>query len=159
MPPKKNKTEPKKQPTLSGLAAVLGVSRQLIAAHRRKPDAPALSDVAGWEVFLARYGRTGSAPEDLRRAIAEERLNILKATRAKIERENDEAARRLIPIDDARRQNAEAWAFVFSELERWENEVPPLLAGLSAVEIFKHMFNRKEAFRRAAKERFEKASQ
>lgn len=83
----KHKATPKKT-TQSKLAVQLGVSRQLIAAHVKKGDAPALDDLAGWNAYLAQRGRIGSAPEDLRRAIAQERLEILQETKSKLRREN-----------------------------------------------------------------------
>jgi hypothetical protein len=90
------KTTPKSappKPTQSALAAQLGVTRQLIAAHCKKPDAPGLDDVAGWSAYFAQHGRVGSCPPDLRRALAEVKLDILRETKAKLVRENKVATR------------------------------------------------------------------
>ena len=72
---------PKPITNQSELAASLGLSRQLISAHAKKPGAPPLSDRAGWIEFLATVGRDGSAPVDIRRAIAQKRLEILEQQR------------------------------------------------------------------------------
>src|ERR1035441_9204745 len=53
------------------------------------------------------------------------------------------------------RQGAEACAFFFAELERGERELPPALAGLPAVEIFKRLHNFTETLRKAGKGKFE----
>src|SRR3989442_1933068 len=76
----------------SELARLLGCSRQLISSHRRKPGAPPLADVSGWEEFLAAYGREGSMPRGLRERVARERLRLLAAIATKAERENTKAA-------------------------------------------------------------------
>jgi hypothetical protein len=150
----KPKTEPKKQ-TQASLAGLLGVSRQLISCHVKAGGAPPLDDLAGWTAHLAARGRTGSLPPDLRRAIGEQRLAILKATKARLERENAVAARALMPVADAKRQASFACCYFFEELAREERELPPRLAGLSAVEVFKHLHAFNENLRREAKLKFE----
>src|SRR4051812_5918967 len=70
-------TKTKSKATLSQTAKRLGVSRQLLSAHRKKSDAPPLGDVAAWEEFLALHGREGSAQPELRKKIAEQRLKLL----------------------------------------------------------------------------------
>jgi hypothetical protein len=150
----KPKTEPTKQ-TQSGLAAALGVSRQLISCHVKAGGAPPLEDVAGWSAHLAAKGRTGSLPPDLRRAIGEQRLEILKAQKMRLERENAVAAGLLMPVAAAQRQAGFACGFFFEELQRAERELPPALAGLSAVEVFKHLHAFNENLRREAKLKFE----
>lgn len=145
--------------TLSELAEVLGVSRQLLNAHRKKPDAPKLGDVSGWTTWLAQHGREGSAPPQLREAIAKERLKILRETDRKLKRENDVASGLLMERAEAKRENAKAWAFIFEQLEnRLCNQLPPILAGRSAVEIFEQLSEFKELMRKTAKEKFEKAA-
>ena len=121
-----------KKPTQSSVAASLGVSRQLLAAYVKKPDAPALDDLTGWTIYLAQKGRIGSVPPDLRRAIAQERLAILRETKKKLARENEVQAGRMMPTADAQRQAAQAMTLTFAELERRDRELPPAMAGLSA---------------------------
>jgi hypothetical protein len=153
----KHKTKSKSKPqTLAQLAKVLGVSRQLLNAHRRKPDAPKLSDVDGWIVWLSANGRDGSAPPELRKLIAAERLAILKETKARLARENAREAGELMPVADAKRFNAEAWSFIFDRLEHLCLEKPPALAGRTAIEIFEQLSEFKEKMRRDAKEKFTK---
>ena len=57
MKPKKTKKH-----TQSTLAKSLGVSRQLLAAYVKKPDAPALNDLTGWTIYLAQKGRIYAGP-------------------------------------------------------------------------------------------------
>ena len=145
--------------TASKLAETLGVSRQLLAAHRKKPAAPkSLNDVAAWTLYFAQHGRIGSAPDDLRRAIAQERLEILRETKLRLARENQESAKALMPVADAKRQNGEAWAFVFSEIDKLANEAPPGLAGQDAVTIHKRLIAWRESFRKAGQNKFEEAA-
>jgi hypothetical protein len=73
----------------STLAHTLGVSRQLISAHAKKPDAPPISDTLAWKEFLASAGRTGSLPTDLRRRLGEERLRMAQAKADLVEHERD----------------------------------------------------------------------
>ena len=131
----KSKSKSKNKITRSSLAAQLGVSRQLIAAHLKKPNAPALNDVAGWIAFLAAHGRTGSCPPELRTAIAQKRLEILAETKIKLARENEIASGLLVPAAEAIRQAGEAGGYFMGELERLCRELPPALAGLPAHEI------------------------
>jgi hypothetical protein len=154
----KQSTKGKPQ-TFAQLAEVLGVSRQLLNAHRKKSDAPKMSDVAGWVAYLAAHGREGSAPPELREAIAKARLAILRETQAKLKRENDTAAGLLMERAEARRENASAWAHVFEMIDRRLcNEYPPMLAGCEAVPIFEKLCAFREELRRNCKDRFEKAA-
>jgi hypothetical protein len=151
----KTKQSIKSKPqTFAQLAEVLGVSRQLLNAHRKKSDAPKMSDVAGWVAYLAAHGREGSAPPELREAIAKARLAILRETQAKLKRENDVAAKLLMPVADAKRHNAEAWSFIFDRLEHLCLEKPPTLAGRTAIEIFEQLTAFKEKMRTDAKDKF-----
>ena len=115
--------------TVSKLATALGVSRQLISVHRKKADAPALDDLAGWTVFLAAHGRAGSVPAELRKAIAEERLKILKETTAKMNRENQIEDGKLILVTEVIRQAGCAGGYFMAALETICRELPPMLAG------------------------------
>jgi hypothetical protein len=129
------KNKKSKKTTQSALAAQLGVSRQLLAAHMKKPDAPQLSDLPGWLAYFAQHGRIGSAPAELRHEIAAERLAILKETRAKLARENKIAAGELILAADVILQCNQAGGFFCAELDRWAREFPPLAAGLDCAAI------------------------
>jgi len=140
--------------TKTAFADALGISRQALNVHLKAPDAPPIGDLDAWQIYLAAHGRIGSAPDDLRRAIAQERLDILKETKAKLARQNKVEDDLLMPVADAKRQNSSAWNFVFSELERFQNELPPILAGLSAVEIYKHLHAFTERMRADAIEKF-----
>lgn len=151
----KKRTKKAAQTTKTALAKALGVSRQLIAYHCRGGDAPSLSDTEGWIQYLASKGRAGSVPPDLRRKIAEARLAILRATRARMELENRKAEGLTMLVEDAKRQAAEACGYFFSELGRMERELPPALAGGTAVDIFKRLHSFTETLRGEAKARFE----
>ena len=151
------KTKSPKSPkmTVSKLAAVLGVSRQLIAAHRKKPDAPALDDVAGWNVFFAAHGRMGSSnvPPELRKAIAQERLAILTETKIKLARENESEAGKLMLVEDAVRHANAAGSFFMEAIERLTREGPPAWAGCTAAAIATHLDGLVERIRRELKEK------
>jgi hypothetical protein len=60
----------------------------------------------------------------------------------------------MMDIDDARRQAGEAMGLTFAELERLCNDLPPALAGLDAVAIFKRMTSDVERIRKSLKEKF-----
>ena len=80
-------------------------------------------------------------------------LALEKAQREKIKREVEEG--QMMESAEAQRQAGEAWGFVFSELERRDRELPPALAGLSAVEIGKRMTSDTEKIRKGAKVKFD----
>lgn len=141
--------------THSELAKALGVTRQLITAAASKPDAPKVSDVAGWREYIAAHGRTGSLPPDLRRKIAEKKLAILDQQEIAARRENQIKAGEMMLTADAERQACEAMSLTFAELERRDRELPPSLAGLDAVSIFKRMRADTEQIRKTLKEKFE----
>ncbi len=149
------KTKMKKKLTQSSLAALLGVTRQLIASHRKKPDAPAINDVTGWTVYLAQKGRAGSAPPDLRRAIGQERLAILRETKKKLARQNEIEAGRMMETADAKQQAGAAMGMAFAELERLASEWPPALAGLDAVSIYERIHSGIESLRVTLKRKFD----
>jgi hypothetical protein len=142
--------------TKSQLALALGISRQALNVHLKAPGHPPIDDIAAWEILLAERGRAGTSPPKLRDAIARARLAILKETQKRLARENQVETGKLIVFSDARRQCAAAWCFVFEQLQRGENELPPALAGLSAVEVYERLHAFTERLRGAAKEKFEK---
>jgi hypothetical protein len=114
----------------------LGISRQALNVHLKSPDAPQLNDLTGVAGFYSRHtGAIGSAPADLRREIAAERLAILKETRAKFARENKIAAGELILAADVILQCNQAGGFFCAELDRWAREFPPLAAGRDCAAI------------------------
>jgi len=151
--PKKPKIQ--RKPTQSELAAALGVSRQLISLHARKPDAPPLTDVSAWTAFLAAHGRDGSAPPDVRRKIAEARLAILNETQKRLERENQIASAKVMPVEDAQRQATEAVHYYFGELDRLLRELPPAVAGMDAMAVHFKLKKSLTDLRDAAEKRFE----
>jgi hypothetical protein len=145
----KRKSNPKSaKPTQRSLADLLGVSRQLLASHMKKPGAPALDDLAGWQVFLAQVGRIGSAPPELRRAIAQERLEILKATRRKLDRENAIADKELISVSEVVAQCNAAGALFMDSLEKLCREAPPLLAGCNVQDVSSRIEHEVESIRK-----------
>jgi AraC-like DNA-binding protein len=148
------KTKPQKL-TITALAKRLGVSRQLLASHIKTGGAPPLDDPEGWRTFLAQVGRSGSAPPDLRRKIAVERLGILKEQRAALARKNAAEAGELMPCASAIKQTAEAMGYTFAELERLSRELPPSLSGISAVEVGKRLSAEVEKIRVTLKEKFQ----
>jgi hypothetical protein len=80
-------------------------------------------------------------------------LESEKAKREAIKRQQDEGS--MMVTADAERQAAEAGAHFFNELERRDRELPPALAGLSAIEINKRMSSDTESIRRTLKQKFE----
>ena len=144
----KTQRPPKSKLTKSALADALGITRQALQGHLKKPDAPPIADIEGWQVYLAAHGRIGTAPADLRREISAERLAILKATREKLDRANLIEAGELISFAEASRQAAEAVHLIFSELRADSNELPPQLVGHNdPVQIFKILTGRLEKHR------------
>ena len=79
-------------------------------------------------------------------------LDSEKAKREAIKRQVDEKS--VMPTDEAERQAAAACGFVDAELQRAENELPPVMAGLSAVECGKILHGFTEKLRAAAKAKF-----
>jgi hypothetical protein len=142
-----------KKITITEAAKKLGVSRQLLSAHLKSAGAPPLGDLEAWRTFLAAIGRSGSAPPDLRRKIAEQHLGILKEQRAALARRNAIEAKELMPVASALKQMAEAGGYVFGELERMARECPPGLAGGTAVEIGKRISAEVERIRATLKEK------
>lgn len=80
-------------------------------------------------------------------------LESEKAKREQIKRQQDEGAMML--TSDAETQAASAMALTFAELERRDRELPPALAGLPAVEIYKRMTADTETIRRNLKQKFQ----
>lgn len=122
--------------TQAALARTLGITRQALNWHLKNSDAPPVGDVKAWIQFLAENGREGSAPANVRRKIAERRLEILDETLIDARRKNAEAAGRMLDAGEVRTAVLEGVATLFGETERlFVNELPPALAGLDAVTI------------------------
>lgn len=142
MPPKAKKKkqarrQPKKVLTKAGLAKQLGITPQALNWHLKHSDGvPRIDDVAGWVEFLAQNGREGSAPEDVRRKIAERRFEILEQDLIEAKRKNDEAAGRVLDANAVASSIRDAVATMFAELERiFLTEQPPAVKGLDEVNI------------------------
>ncbi len=61
----------------------------------------------------------------------------------------------MMPTADAEREASEAMAICFGELERIAQELPPALAGLTAIEIHKRINSSIEQLRKSLKQKFE----
>jgi phage terminase Nu1 subunit (DNA packaging protein) len=132
-----NKSKKAKQPvTITSLAHELGISRQAVARHAKKPGAPELADVNGWQEFLAAHGREGTAPPELRRKIAVQRLRLLKAMATRAEYSSARERGELISRGDVQFALARGTALLFSGLDRLANvEWPATLKGKEEREI------------------------
>lgn len=104
---------------------------------------------AAINALFAYYQRDG---EDIQRE------KLLKLTAERKMKEDDLARGRglLIEISEARRQIGVAIGFMFEERQRWTRELPPSLAGLSAVEIDKIMEAQNRAGWKVLEEKFSK---
>lgn len=105
--------------------------------------------------FFAEFGDEQDCPPD-GLATWREALNRAQTKREELRLSKEKGD--VMDIGEARSANAEAWAFVFAELERLCLEKPPALAGRSAVEIFEQLNAFKEKMRKDAKAKFEQAA-
>jgi hypothetical protein len=128
----------KKITTQSELATKLGVARQLISYHRKKPGAPKLNDLEAWREFLIAEGRDSGLPPELRRQLAKERLRLIREQADKLEDEKALRRREVINFNLVRQfiRDLVANCF-FSELERLSNEFPVSLKGCDELAIKK----------------------
>jgi len=78
-------------------------------------------------------------------------LESEKAKRESIKRQHDEGA--MMPTADAVAQAGVAGGHFMSELERMARELPPSLAGLSAVDVHKRMSSEVESIRKTLTEK------
>jgi len=153
----KQKTKIVKKPTVARLASILGCSRQVIENHIKRGNAPKLDDVPGWTAHLAAHGRVGGqADGDLKKQIAVERLAILRETRAKLERDNEQSRGELISFASARQQAVLGAQKYFDCLDSMTMELPQQLAGLDPVAIHKKLCERREQIRNETDEYFAK---
>jgi hypothetical protein len=140
-------------------SAVLGAPEALIKAAKRQGCAAFISgsrvDAGVLVPFLfGMLSQESELPAGM--ASAAEWLTTEKAKREAIKRKADE--KKLMPILDAQQQASEACAFFFAELERAERELPPSLAGGTAVDISKRLHNFTETLRKVGKAKFEVAA-
>jgi len=125
-----------KKITQSGLAAKLGITRQLLAFHIKGGNAPKLSDEEGWIEFLAVNGREGSLPPEIRKKIADQRLRLIRGQADRVEIENRVKRGETIEFDLVHRFIGNlTGVYFFGELERIANEFPSNLKGKSEIEI------------------------
>lgn len=146
-------------PVLEGIAltaATIGAPEPLIKAIKKNGSKAFLTGnridtgILLPELFAA-LSKASELPEGV--ATPQDWLATEKAKREAIKRQQDENS--VMPTADAKRQSAEAMALVFAELERRDRELPPALAGLSAVEIYKRMNGDTESIRRNLQNKFE----
>lgn len=79
-------------------------------------------------------------------------LNSLKAKREDIRLQKERGE--TMTIADATGQATEAESFYFAELDRLQQELPPVLAGLPAQEIYDRISKRLEELKKTSRERF-----
>lgn len=149
--------KPKKD-TKTAFANRIGISRSTLHQWEIEgaPIAKGAKAVLKW---ASDAGKELADPKEIRAAMQLERLGILKANRARIERENSIAAKETMLCADACRQSAEAMALVFSDMERDANELPPSCAGLDSISIFKILKARVERHRTDWKAKFQEVGQ
>lgn len=94
-------------------------------------------------------GQGEKPPEGL--ATWREALNRIQTKREELKLRQDEGLMMLTA--DAKRQASEASVHFMAELERRDRELPPALAGLSAIEIFKRMKADTESIRKSLTEK------
>jgi hypothetical protein len=126
----KKKTKQKKI-TQSELARNLGISRQLVAAHIKKGDAPPLDDIEAWELHIVTHGREGgllaNATPELKEEYLREKLGLIKSQRRKIEVENLAREKELIDFQGSCQFiHKLIRVTVFGELDRIAQELPNL---------------------------------
>lgn len=117
------------------LAKRLGISRQLLSLHLKDPSAPKLDDIDGWITYQAAHGRAGSDPPDIKRKIAEKRLELITAQVAKTVRENQEAIKLLVSWAEVEKAQRFAVQTYCAQIQRLVRDAPSLLVGLTEIEI------------------------
>ncbi len=124
------------------LAAVLGVTRQSVAAWKKRKDAPkpaanGLHDVAAWTEFMRRNDLKGGDPNPQPGDI-ESSLKARKLLAEVEERELRVGVRRgeFVAVEDVRLMWTESVARATAMLrKKFEQELPPILSGLDATGI------------------------
>jgi hypothetical protein len=128
---------------LADLAAILGVSRQLLNAWKKRKDAPKAAangthDVAAWREFMRRNDLKGGEPATQDAADVETSLKARKLLAEVEERELRLGIKRgdFVAIDEVRQAWTELVAQAASMLrKKFEQELPPILSGLDATGI------------------------
>jgi hypothetical protein len=128
---------------LADLAAILGVSRQLLNAWKKRKDAPKAAangthDVAAWREFMRRNDLKGGEPATQDAADIETSLKARKLLAEVEERELRLGIKRgdFVAIDEVRQAWTELVAQAASMLrKKFEQELPPILSGLDATGI------------------------
>jgi hypothetical protein len=128
---------------LADLAAILGVSRQLLNAWKKRKDAPkaaanGIHDVAAWREFMRRNDLKGGEPATQDAADIETSLKARKLLAEVEERELRVGIKRgdFVAIDEVRQAWTELVAQAASMLrKKFEQELPPILSGLDATGI------------------------
>lgn len=141
--------------TQTALAKKLGITRQLLSAHKKNPLAPKTDSFSEWKAFLATIGRDGSAPTDVRRKIAEKRLAILHEQHIAAQRDNAKAAGDMVSFQECRRQASEAAALYFDLWDSACRELSPILKGLDEISIYKKLCQRREEIRETLNRAFD----
>jgi hypothetical protein len=165
MPKRVKKQKPKRKPakkpeSKAGLAKKLGITPQALNWHlKNSHGTPAVGDVKAWIEFLAQNGREGSAPEDVRRKIADKRYEILEQDLIDARRRNDEAAGRMLDAGAVASAIRDAVATMFAELDRiFLTEQPPAVKGLDEVKIRQKNTQYIAELKAVVIEKFDKAS-
>ena len=128
---------------LADLAAILGVSRQLLNAWKKRKDAPKAAangthDVAAWREFMRRNDLKGGEPATQDAADVETSLKARKLLAEVEERELRLGIKRgdFVAVDEVRQAWTELVAQAASMLrKKFEQELPPILSGLDATGI------------------------
>jgi hypothetical protein len=128
---------------LADLAAILGVSRQLLNAWKKRKDAPKAAangthDVVAWREFMRRNDLKGGEPATQDAADVETSLKARKLLAEVEERELRLGIKRgdFVAIDEVRQAWTELVAQAASMLrKKFEQELPPILSGLDATGI------------------------
>ena len=128
---------------LADLAAILGVSRQLLNAWKKRKDAPkaaanGMHDVAAWREFMRRNDLKGGEPATQDAADVETSLKARKLLAEVEERELRLGIKRgdFVAVDEVRQAWTELIAQAASMLrKKFEQELPPILSGLDATGI------------------------
>ena len=137
-------------------ARALKISEPLLKAAKRQGCTAFISgsriDSLELVIFLLAKRTQGN---DLPAGMASwaEVLTMEKARREEIKRQQDET--RLMLVDDACRQAAIAATHFFEGLSQQERELPPVLAGGTAVDICKRLHSFNESLRKSCQEKFE----
>lgn len=144
-------------PVIEGISVVsaqIGVPESLVKQVKRNGSKAFLTHnridtgILLPELFAA-LSKTNELPEGI--ASPQDWLATEKAKREAIKRQQDE--RSVMPTADAVAQASAAGSHFMSELERFCRELPPALAGLSAVEIAKRMTSVAESVRKTLKQK------